>query len=458
VNGTIPKGAPTAPEGVKDAVYNTQQSVEDDLTFSGYTFSGWSTTHVTVQDRTFTMPDKAVEFRGSWTAKPYTVNYHTDGGGYIAPKTGVHWPDSSLIPADAPTKANYTFAGWKLTMRGGAPYISPLLTATGETTYATLAGFNDENTSVTLTAQWALNRWTVTYAAGGDGVTGLPASDTVDAGSAYSVVAGTPSRTNHTFAGWTITKGGSGNYQAGGSFTMPNNDVTLTAQWTEDPISPTPPTPDTPTPTPTPTPPEPTLSEPELSEPTPPEPTPPEPTSPEPTPNPEAIANVEATENETTISAREGLVSFSAQDQARIESQTGNLFNDLANGNVPLGNFLAGGVWSLLSMLFAVLGLSISVVLILSAIVRRRRKDGIADEGTKRKDAVARTLTALTALVGVLVSIIWLLLDDLSLPVAWINHQTVFVGIAFAVQIIIFVVYVLRTKTRKSKEVQEVAL
>ena len=77
----------------------------------------------------------------------------------------------------------------------------------------------------------------VTYAtgAGNENVNGMPTSNETYylSGSKYTVSDAAPTRTGYTFAGWKSSEGDTV-YKTRGDmqFTMPNKDVTLTAQWT----------------------------------------------------------------------------------------------------------------------------------------------------------------------------------------------------------------------------------
>lgn len=77
--GTVPTGAPELP---KEASYKAGEPVKvaPAPTLNGYTFSGWSTSDVTVgSDGSFTMPSKKVTLTGSWTLRSdlsYTVHYY----------------------------------------------------------------------------------------------------------------------------------------------------------------------------------------------------------------------------------------------------------------------------------------------------------------------------------------------------------------------------------------------
>ena len=75
-------------------------------------------------------------------------------------------------------------------------------------------------------------KYSVTYARGADDATGtIPAVVEYEAGATVTLAAAeTFAREGYTFSAWSD---GSATYSAGASFTMPANDVTFTAQWTQ---------------------------------------------------------------------------------------------------------------------------------------------------------------------------------------------------------------------------------
>ena len=127
-----------------------------------------------------------------WTAKSYTITFDTNGGSEIAPITQDYGTDITA-PA-APTKTGYTFMGWE-------PEIPTTMPA--------------EN--MTLTAQWRINRYTVTFDTDG-GSTVAPI--TQDYGTAITAPAD-PTRGGYTFIGWDTEI----------PTTMPAENMTITAKW-----------------------------------------------------------------------------------------------------------------------------------------------------------------------------------------------------------------------------------
>ena len=61
-------------------------------------------------------------------------------------------------------------------------------------------------------------------------------TETVTAGNTYNISSSTPTRSGYTFGGWTTTDviGTAQTYAKSSSFTMPNNNITLTAIWTQN--------------------------------------------------------------------------------------------------------------------------------------------------------------------------------------------------------------------------------
>ena len=116
------------------------------------------------------------------------------------------------------TRTGYTFAGW----------------SDGTTTFSNAAGgttsFTMDTSDVTLTAQWTVNSYSITYAAGStDSSISLPANSSHDYASTVTPALRTATRAGYIFNGWIydgVTYGGTS------SFTMPAQNITLTAHWT----------------------------------------------------------------------------------------------------------------------------------------------------------------------------------------------------------------------------------
>ena len=166
--------------------YGTQITAPADPTREGYTFIGW--------DKAIpaTMPAENVTVTAQWEINRYTVTFDTAGGSEIAPITQ-DYGTAIAAPAD-PTREGYTFIGWDREIPANMPA---------------------EN--VTLTAQWEINRYTVTFDTNGGSEI---APITQDYGTAITAPAD-PTREGYTFIGWDKAI----------PATMPAENVTVTAQW-----------------------------------------------------------------------------------------------------------------------------------------------------------------------------------------------------------------------------------
>ncbi len=209
-------GGPSSytPPAAKSINYNTTVTIASEPSLTGYTFSGWTTTDVTVTDGKFTMPAKNVTVTGTFTAIDYTIIYEP-GKDDVSdmPSTDVFTIEGFVSGKrtlnGTPTHADYNFAGWSLD-------------GTKAITAVELAKFTaDNNNTVTVTALWTLkdpDNVSITYESG------FTASDAAD-GDIYGSLTYTAAynadytvlgnenitdnpyfvRTGYTFAGWKIT-------------------------------------------------------------------------------------------------------------------------------------------------------------------------------------------------------------------------------------------------------------
>ena len=169
--------------------YGTAITAPANPTKTGYTFAGWD------RESPTTMPAENITLTARWQVNQYTITFKPENGGQdIVIKQD--YGTAITAPAN-PTKTGYTFAGWDKTIPSTMP-----------------AG------DMTITAQWQLNQYTITFdAAGGSEVPSI----TQDYGTAITPPAA-PTRTGYTFAGWDKTI----------PTTMPAGDMTITARWTEN--------------------------------------------------------------------------------------------------------------------------------------------------------------------------------------------------------------------------------
>ena len=166
--------------------YGTTITAPANPTKTGYTFAGW--------DKTIpaTMPAENITLTARWQVNQYTITFKPENGGEDIVITQ-DYGTAITAPAN-PTKTGYTFAGWNREIPTAMP-----------------AG------DMTITAQWQLNRYTITFdTAGGSEVPSI----TQDYGTAITPPAA-PTRTGYTFAGWDKTI----------PSTMPAENMTITARW-----------------------------------------------------------------------------------------------------------------------------------------------------------------------------------------------------------------------------------
>ncbi|WP_418734411.1 InlB B-repeat-containing protein [Ellagibacter sp.] len=129
------------------------------------------------------------------------------------------FPDVSLPPSKKVGGIEYTFNGW---------YTDQALTQQVELPY-TIDG------NVNFYAKYLSGRQVIYNLAGGSWNNGDALVHAAQEGSTQTVKA-EPTRVGYEFAGWTVSGlDGVTTLESGASFTMPNNNVTLTATWNELP-------------------------------------------------------------------------------------------------------------------------------------------------------------------------------------------------------------------------------
>ena len=158
----------------------------------GYTFGGWNKADGTAWDYASDKVTDNITLYAKWAANTYTITFDTAGGSEIAPITQDY--GTVITAPEAPTREGYTFIGWDKEI----PTTMPA-----------------EN--MTVTAQWEINRYTITFdTAGGSEIAPI----TQDYGTAITAPEA-PEREGYTFIGWdkAIPE------------TMPAENITLKARW-----------------------------------------------------------------------------------------------------------------------------------------------------------------------------------------------------------------------------------
>ena len=200
-SGTAPAGvnAPTDEESPYRAGAHVR--VKSVIAPAGWTFKGWTTNDVTLEDNQFTMPAKEVTLTGSWTQNEYTVTYKQGEHGTLTENkvaevatTGLHYGDKT---PDAPTvnaADGWYFTGWDTepaaTVTDNAEYTAQYaekktITVTAKSETATYNG-EEHSASGLVSDTFTIDGKTYT-------VSGLDATVTkTDAGTYDNVVTGTP--------------------------------------------------------------------------------------------------------------------------------------------------------------------------------------------------------------------------------------------------------------------------
>ena len=116
--GDVPKNAPNLP-GITSYVSGASVGVLNDISIDGYSFSGWSSSDVSISGNSFVMPDKDVVLEGSFTKKnTYTVSYSVTGdspGGYLAPNDKSYGAGDDVVVDSLKVGDEingYRFLGW----------------------------------------------------------------------------------------------------------------------------------------------------------------------------------------------------------------------------------------------------------------------------------------------------------------------------------------------------------
>ena len=158
----------------------------------GYTFGGWNKADGTAWDYASDKVTDNITLYAKWAANTYTITFDTAGGSEIAPITQDY--GTVITAPEAPTREGYTFIGWDKEI----PTTMPA-----------------EN--MTVTAQWKINRYTITFDTNGGSEI---APITQDYGTAITAPAD-PTREGYTFIGWDTEI----------PTTMPAENITLKARW-----------------------------------------------------------------------------------------------------------------------------------------------------------------------------------------------------------------------------------
>ena len=219
---------------VSDIDYNiTSTTTLPSASRDGYTFAGWkpsassgswSSSVTYAASTSLTGKYGSVTLVAQWTINTYTISFDEAGGNEIS---DINYTITSTTTLPSTTQNGYTFAGWKPTTSAGG--------WNSGTTYTAGTSVNGKYASITMTAQWTINTYTITFDEDG----GTPVNDmeyNINSTSTLPIT----SRNGYAFLGWkpTTSAGGWNSndvYGEGSEVTGKYADITLVAQWS-DPI------------------------------------------------------------------------------------------------------------------------------------------------------------------------------------------------------------------------------
>ncbi len=216
-------------EGSTFADFPELEDSKGRYSFNGWKLEGDTSDTLYTNNKEYEVTSPSVTFVGQWEAIGYPIHWNIgyEGGG--STEENISYGTSISFPTD-PTRPGYTFLGWKMSVGDAS-------TDNGEKISEKLYKAGDEVMmpagAVTMTAQWEINTYNVTYDGNGTTIGVYKESDSVEYGKNYAIQQAsgiTPTRFGYKFLGWKVN--GEGNLlPAGSSFTMPAKDVTLVAQW-----------------------------------------------------------------------------------------------------------------------------------------------------------------------------------------------------------------------------------
>jgi len=180
---------------------------------TGYRLSRWNVTEggITVSNNRFTMPDADVAITPVWETVSYTITtaVSPSGAGTVTANSSAAY--GSQVTVSQTPKTGYRFTGWTLSSGG-----------TVSNNKFTMPAAN-----VTVTAVYEAITYTITTAVSPSGAGTVTANSSAAYGSQVTV--SQTAATGYTFSGWTLSSGGS---VSNNKFTMPAQNVTLTANYT----------------------------------------------------------------------------------------------------------------------------------------------------------------------------------------------------------------------------------
>ena len=219
-DGTVATANPTS-YNIETATFTLNNPTKTGHTFNGWTGSNGTTASTSVSIAKGSTGNKS--YTANWTANTYTVTLNTNGGTISSGNvTGYTYGVGATLPTNI-TKTGYTFGGWfNNSGCAGTAVTSITTTDLGNKTYY---------------AKWTPTSYTITYNLDdGTVATANPTSYTIETA---TFTLNNPTKTGHTFNGWTgsngttaqttvsIAQGSTGNKTYTANWTANTYNVTL---------------------------------------------------------------------------------------------------------------------------------------------------------------------------------------------------------------------------------------
>lgn len=211
--------------------------VKPDTSYTNWGASGEYKTNE--GNATVTLPNNEEPIAEAESPKAHVNTYSVEYALYaLGNNNNASWPNNppatlyylqgAAVPVtnSVPTLEGHEFTGWKSDIKDD----DTVYTSNGTNSSITMPAAN-----VTLTAQWTVNKYNVTYEYTGTiptDASAVPAAAQHEFG-AEVTIENVPTLTGYTFHGWTLPEGLTAN---DGKFNMPAKNVTITGYWTKNTI------------------------------------------------------------------------------------------------------------------------------------------------------------------------------------------------------------------------------
>ncbi len=132
------------------------------------------------------------------------------------------------------------------------------------------------------------------------------------------------------------------------------------------------------------------------------------------------------------------------------------LLQRMMDGDIPLGNLQSTGNWSLLNLLFAIAGVLGAAIVGIVMLVKRAKAKNKAEKNETTEQNRAKRSSAVVKILGMIAGIalliLFLILEDTSLPVTWVNHWTPMMTVIAIAELLLLVVGSQKIFGRKQTE------